>query len=253
MRLKLAYFYPTRMNLYGDQGNIQILFLRCRWRGIDLSVTEFEIGDQINLTEYDLAFLGGGQDREQSQIGRDLLRTKAAELRSAVNDGLVMLAVCGGFQLLGEYYQLVEGQTLEGISIFDARTERGVGRAIGNILTHVGFLPGESQVLIGFENHSGRTYLGPGCRPLGKVLKGFGNNGEDRLEGARYRNCFGTYLHGPLLPKNPAFADYLIRLALERRYGKTELAPLDDLIETETRRRLIKRIKKSLLLKRRVG
>jgi len=253
MQLKLAYFYPTLMNLYGDRGNVQTLDLRCRWRGIDLIITEFGIGDQVDLTDFDLAFFGGGQDKEQQKISQDLITVKAANLRSAVEDGLVTLTVCGGFQLFGEYYRPLDGAVLQGISVFDARTEGGKWRAIGNVLIQAELREGISPTLIGFENHSGRTILGPGCKPLGKIINGFGNNGKDGTEGARYRNCFGTYLHGPLLPKNSVLADYLIGLALERRYGREELTPLDDFLEDETRRYVIKRIKREYLLKGRVG
>lgn len=252
MQLRLAYFYPSLMNLYGDRGNVQTLALRCRWRGIDLLIEEIGIGDQTNLTGFDLAFFGGGQDKEQQKIGRDLMETKVKNLRAAIKDGLVTLTVCGGFQLFGEYYRPLEGPVLKGISIFDARTEGSKRRAIGDILIRSELKNGTVSVLVGFENHSGRTYLGPGCKPLGRVIKGFGNNERDNTEGARYLNCFGTYLHGPLLPKNPALADYLLELALERRYGKKELAPLDDLLENETRRRLIKKIKMNNLFKGRV-
>jgi CobQ-like glutamine amidotransferase family enzyme len=249
MQLRLAYFYPSLMDLYGDRGNVQTLALRCYWRGIDLSIEEIGIGDQGNLTGFDLAFFGGGQDKEQLKISQDLIRTKVKNLKAAIEDGLVMMTVCGGFQLFGECYQPVEGPVLKGVSIFDARTEGERQRAIGDILIQSELKEGINSILIGFENHSGRTYLGPGSKPLGRVINGFGNNGCDNTEGARYLNCFGTYLHGPLLPKNPVLADYLIELALERRYGKNELAPLDDLLENETRRRLIKQIKKKRLFK----
>lgn len=252
MQLRLAYYYPTLMNLYGDRGNVQTLALRCRWRGIDLAITEIGIDDQVSLAGFDLAFLGGGQDKEQQTIGEDLIKTKAADLRCAIEDGLVMLTVCGGFQLFGEYYRPLEGQVLEGIAIFDARTEGSKWRAIGNILIQAELKDGDTPV-IGFENHSGRTYLGPGCKPLGRVIQGFGNNDKDNTEGARYCNCFGTYLHGPLLPKNPVLADYLIELALIRRYGKAELDPLDDFLENETRSQIFNRINKKHLFKGRVG
>lgn len=234
------------MNLYGDRGNVQTLRKRCEWRGIGFSVAEINIGDRPDLTEFDLAFFGGGQDKEEFKISTDLIQTKAVELKSAVEDGLVMLTVCGGFQLLGEYYRPLHGEPLRGLSIMDLRTEGGTRRAIGNILIQIKS-GSEEYKLVGFENHSGRTYLGPGCQPLGRLLRGFGNNGEDGWEGARYRNCFGTYLHGPLLPKNPHFADYLISLALERKYGRAELAPLDDFLETQTREYVIRRIQRRFI------
>jgi len=251
MQLKLAYFYPDLMNIYGDNGNVLTLYRRCRWRGIDLAITAVKIGDSPDLTGYDLAFFGGGQDQQQILVAEDLEAKKAVNLRAAVEDGLVMLAVCGGFQLLGHYYRPLHGPVLKGLAIFDLYTEGEKGRAIGDALVQTEIAPGRSLLLVGFENHSGRTYLGPGCRPLGRVLLGFGNNGRDGWEGARHRNCFGTYLHGPLLPKNPAFADHLITLALERRYGRADLAPLDDTLEEETRAYVIKRLKKEYLFKRR--
>jgi CobQ-like glutamine amidotransferase family enzyme len=247
MDLKLAYFYPALMNLYGDRGNVQTLLQRCRWRGIDLSVTEISIGDSSSLTDFDLAFFGGGQDKEQFKIGEDLIKSKAINLNSAVNDGLVMLAVCGGFQLLGEYYRPIQGPILQGISLMDIHTEGGALRMIGNIIIQPRVEIGGNMALVGFENHSGRTYLGPGCRALGGVVHGYGNNGEDGTEGARYRNCFGTYLHGPLLPKNPMFADYLISLALQRKYGQADLQPLDDMLENQTREYVINRVRRQRL------
>jgi CobQ-like glutamine amidotransferase family enzyme len=249
MDLKLAYFYPTLMNLYGDRGNVQVLTQRCLWRGIDLHTIEVGIGDTTSLGDFDLAFFGGGQDKEQLKIGEDLSTTKAQNLKAAIQDGLVMLNVCGGYQLLGEYYRPLQGATLKGLSIFDLRTEGGTWRAIGNIMVEAELETGKKLALVGFENHSGRTYLGTGCRNLAKVLKGFGNNGEDGYEGARYLNCFGTYLHGPLLPKNPGLADYLISLALQRKYGKTELSPLDDTLENQTRDYVLKRVGKRSFLK----
>ena len=249
MELKLAYFYPTLMNLYGDRGNVQAIVKRCEWRGIKVNVTEIGIGDTSSLSGYDLAFFGGGQDKEQFKIGEDLLKTKAKNLKAAAQDGLVLLAICGGLQLLGEYYRPIHGPVLRGISLLDLHTEGGTWRAIGNIIIKVD-LHNEKNVLVpGFENHSGRTYLGTGCLPLGKVVKGFGNNGDDGSEGAHYRNCIGTYLHGPLLPKNPMLADYLISLALHRKYGRSDLEPLDDVLEAQTRTYILKRIKKQYLIR----
>lgn len=252
MQLRLAYFYPSLMNLYGNRGNVQTLALRCRQRGIELLIQEVGIGDQTNMTGFDLAFFGGGHGKEQQKIRQDIFTTKINNLRAAIADGLVTLTVCSGFELFGEYYRPLEGSVLKGIAIFDARTEESKKRAIGDIIIRSELKSGVTQELIGFENHSGRTYLGPGCHPLGRVIRGFGNNGDDNTEGARYLNCFGTYLHGPLLPKNPALADYFLELALERRYGKYDLAPLDDLLENETRRRMLKRIKGNNLFKGRV-
>jgi CobQ-like glutamine amidotransferase family enzyme len=244
MELKLAYFYPTLMNLYGDRGNVQTLMQRCRWRGISLSVTEIGIGDHNSLIGFDLAFFGGGQDKEQYKIGADLIETKGENLKEAITDGIVMLAVCGGYQLLGEYYRPLQGPLLHGISILDARTEGGTWRAIGNVIMDANLDTGTGLTLVGFENHSGRTYLGTGCRPLGKIMRGFGNNGQDKTEGCRFQNCFGTYLHGPILPKNPLLADYLIGLAMTRKFGTAELEPLDDKLENQARENVIRQIKK---------
>ena len=187
MKLKLAYFYPTLMNLYGDRGNVRTLAERCRGREIELTITEIGIGDSSSLIDYDLAFFGGGQDKEQIKIGEDLMRAKAGNLRAAIKDGLTMLAVCGGLQLLGNYYRPLQGPLLQGISALDLRTEGGAWRAIGNVIVQAELEPGKKAIqMVGFENHSGRTYLGPECRPLGRVVYGFGNNGEDRLEGSPF-------------------------------------------------------------------
>jgi CobQ-like glutamine amidotransferase family enzyme len=250
MELKLAYFYPTLMNLYGDRGNVQTFAVRCRKRGIKLTVTEIGLGDSPNLVDYDLAFFGGGQDKEQFKIGADLIRTKAGNLRAAIDDGLTMLAVCGGLQLLGDYYRPLHGSPLQGISVLDLRTEGGNWRAIGNVIAQVELVPGKVIPMVGFENHSGRTFLGPDCRALAEVTYGFGNNGQDGREGARRFNCFGTYLHGPLLPKNPDFADHLIALALRRKYGKADLQPLDDTLEIQTRDYVIKRVQRDYLFRK---
>jgi CobQ-like glutamine amidotransferase family enzyme len=246
MELKLAYFYPTLMNLYGDRGNVQMLAQRCRWRGIGFQIAEIGLGESPDMGGVDLAFFGGGQDKEQIRIGADLVEKKAVNLKAAIEDDLVMLAVCGGYQLLGDYYQPVRGTVLSGIGALDLHTEGGEWRAIGNVLVNATLNAEQDPLLmVGFENHSGRTYLGPKCHPFGQVVVGFGNNGLDGGEGVRYRNCFGTYLHGPLLPKNPLLADYLITLALERKYGKTvQLDPLDDTLEETTRQYVIERIKK---------
>ena len=253
MELKLAYFYPALMNLYGDRGNVQTLVQRCRWRGIKISITEINLGEAPSLNDFDLAFFGGGQDKEQFKIAADLIEHKAANLSAAVNDGLVMLTVCGGYQLLGEYYRPIHGPLLKGIGLLDLHTEGGNRRAIGNVIVRLELAALNNILLIGFENHSGRTFLGPSLQPLGRVVHGFGNNGSDGSEGVRYLNCFGTYLHGPLLPKNPILADYLIALALKRRYGKPELAPLDDTLELQTHDYVVGRVKKLNRLKGIIG
>ncbi|MGQ9572967.1 MAG: type 1 glutamine amidotransferase [Dehalococcoidia bacterium] len=228
--LRLAHLYPKLMNLYGDRGNILCLRRRCQQRGITLIVDELTLGDRLDPAAYDLIFIGGAQDREQQRVATDLLDTKAEALHQAVADGVALLAVCGGYQLLGRYYRPAAGPDLPGVGIFDARTVHpgpSAKRFIGNVVVRW-----QGGTLVGFENHGGRTYLGPNARPLATVIAGFGNNGRDGGEGAvRGENAFGTYLHGSLLPKNPRFADHLIALAVRRRHGEVELAPLDDDLE----------------------
>lgn len=227
--LRLAHLYPRLMNLYGDRGNILCLCRRCEARDIELVVEELDLGEPLDPTAYDLIFIGGGQDREQRRIAEDLAAAKGEALRRAAEDGVAMLAVCGGYQLFGSYYRTAAGDDLPGIAVLDAWTAHpgeGARRCIGDVAARW-----EGGTLVGFENHGGRTYLGSGTRPLARVERGFGNNGGDGTEGAVYRNVYGTYLHGALLPKNPRFTDHILRLALERRYGRVELAPLDDSIE----------------------
>ncbi len=228
--LRLGHLYPALMNIYGDRGNIVCLQRRCRLRGIELEVTELEVGDTLAPDAFDLLFMGGAQDREQALVMQDLAATKGA-LREAVDDGVVFLGVCGGYQLSGRFYRGADGDELRGAGVFDLYTLHPgpkAKRLIGNLSASW-----RSGTLVGFENHGGRTYLGAGAEPLAKVIRGFGNDGASGFEGARYKNAFGSYLHGPLLPKNPEFADHLIALALQRRYGEAELAPLDDVIEQQ--------------------
>ncbi|MBI4494525.1 MAG: glutamine amidotransferase [Chloroflexi bacterium] len=219
------------MNVYGDRGNVFSLVRRCQWRGIEVEVLEAGLGDRLDPRAFDLAFFGGGQDHEQSAVGDDLVRLKAEPLREAVEAGAALLSICGGYQLLGRFFRTRTGEEIPGIGLFDAWTVAGQRRHIGNVVLRSS-LGGEERTLVGFENHSGKTYLGPGCQPLGRVVVGAGNNGEDGAEGGVYRNAFGCYLHGPLLPKNPWFADHLIRCALQRRYGpEASLPALDDRLE----------------------
>ncbi len=227
--LRLAHLYPKLMNIYGDRGNILCLRRRCEARGIAFVANDLELGEPLNPEACDLIFLGGAQDREQRRVASDLLETKGEALRQAAAQGAVVLAVCGGYQLLGRYYRTAEGEELPGVGLFDAWTVHPGPRArrfIGNVVVRW-----EGATIVGFENHGGRTYLGPQAQPLARVVAGYGNNGRDGTEGAVYGNAFGTYLHGSLLPKNPRFADHLIALALERRYGEVELSPLDDALE----------------------
>jgi len=232
--LRLGHLYPSLMNVYGDRGNIICLQRRSRLRAIDLEVVPLEIGDSLDPQSFDILFMGGAQDRDQRLVGGDLLATKAAALREAVDRGAVFLGVCGGYQLAGRFYRGLDGEELQGAGIFDLYTLHpgtAAKRLIGNLAAEWEPSPGQRETLAGFENHGGRTYLGPAAKPFARVLRGFGNNGESGYEGARYLNAFGCYLHGPVLPKNPAFADHLLRLALEHRYGEASLAPIDDAIE----------------------
>jgi lipid II isoglutaminyl synthase (glutamine-hydrolysing) len=227
--LNLVHLYPTLLNLYGDRGNIITLKQRCAWRGIDLHVHDIGLGEEFPKVEIDLLFIGGDQDREQVVVVDDLRANHAATLETMAEDGVPFLAVCGGYQLLQKYYRPAEGPDLVGIGLFDAHTihpGHRVARCVGNVVVQW-----ERGTIVGFENHGGRTYLDGATRPLGTVINGFGNNGEDRTEGARIHNVFGTYVHGSLLPKNPSFADYLIELALHRRSPEASLEPLDDSLE----------------------
>jgi CobQ-like glutamine amidotransferase family enzyme len=231
MELRVLSLYPEQMNIYADRGNIVFLQRRCEWRGIGFAHSGAGQGDPVDPTAHDLFYIGGGQDRDQRMVAADLVAGKRADLAAAVESGAVLLAVCGGYQLLGHSYQLGE-ERLPGLGLADLETVREPGeRLIGNVAIEVDLGPGP-RVLAGFENHGGRTYLGPGVQPLGRVLAGHGNNGVDRAEGVRRHNLIGTYLHGPLLPKNAWLADHLIAVALERRYGvRPELEPLDDAFE----------------------
>jgi len=230
MELRLLALYPEQMNIYADRGNILFLQRRCEWRGIGFAHASAGPGESFDPGSHDLVYLGGGQDRDQIAVAADMVKSKREALAAAVEDGAAMLAVCGGYQLLGHSYQLDE-ERLPGLGLVDLETVREPGpRLIGNVAIEVD-LGGGPRTLAGFENHGGRTYLGD-AKPLGRVLKGFGNNGKDGFEGAHRDNLIGTYLHGPLLPKNAWLADRLIELALERRYGaRPQLEPLDDGLE----------------------
>ena len=227
LTISIAHLYPKLLNLYGDMGNIITLIKRCQWRGIKVDFEEINIGDSIK--NHDLYFIGGGQDKQQEEVAQELYSHKS-ELTTQRDNGAVFLGICGGYQLFGHYYQPHDKNKLLGISLLDAYTVAGKNRFIGNVTVKSNFL--EPNTLVGFENHSGLTYLQGETKPLGIVSVGNGNNGKDRFEGGRYKNVFGTYLHGSLLPKNPHFADYLISLALKKRYGgKIVLSKLDDKYE----------------------
>ena len=230
MELKICHLYPDALNLYGDQGNIICIRRRLTARGIEAAVTGVRVGEKCDLTQFDMFFIGGGQDFEQEVLLSDLAAGRAADIRAAVEDGKTFLTICGGYQMMGSHYLTHDGVRCDFIGAMDLYTEGRSERMIGNMLFRCTGENGGSLV-VGFENHSGRTYLGPGCTPLGAVICGRGNNGEDGTEGARYKNAFGSYSHGPILPKNPAFADFLLKTALERRYGSVSLEPLDDKYE----------------------
>ncbi len=230
MELKICHLFPDILNLYGDRGNVVCMRKRLGWRGIDVSVSEVSIGTPLKASDYDLFFIGGGQDFEQEVLLEDLKGGKTAEIKAAIEDGKTFLAICGGYQMLGAYYKTWDGQQCDFTGALDLYTVGHKDRMIGNYMFTCEELDG--QTVVGFENHSGKTYLGSGIRPIGKVLAGYGNNGEDGMEGARYKNVFCTYSHGCLLPKNPILADHILKTALTRKYGSADLAPLDDAIET---------------------
>ena len=243
--LRLVHLYPDLMSVYGDRGNVLALVRRAEWRGIDVEVSLLSIGDELDPSEADLIFFGGGQDREQEVVSPDFLRQKGQAVREAVEDGAALLSVCGGYQLLGTSYTTVDGQQLPGAGLFDVRSVPGPKRHIGNVLIETD-LDGQRRTLVGFENHSGRTYLGPGVQPLGKTIVGAGNNGEDGTEGSVYRGAIGCYLHGSLLPKNPWLADRLLAIALRHRLGEpTNLEPLDDRLEEEAHQAVAARIRRA--------
>ena len=232
MELKICHLYPDVLNLYGDTGNIICMKNRLMWRGIDVSVTNLPIGETQSLAEFDLFFLGGGQDFEQEVLLEDLHRGKDKSLVSAIEDGKTILAICGGYQMLGNYYLNASGHRCDFLGAVDFYTVGSARRMIGNYAFRCDDLSSGS-VVVGFENHSGRTFLGDGVQPLGKVITGYGNNGKDRTEGVRYKNVFGTYSHGPVLAKNPAFCDHILLTALERKYGACIFPPLDDTAEND--------------------
>jgi CobQ-like glutamine amidotransferase family enzyme len=228
--MRVCALYPDLMNIYADRGNLLLLERRCNWRGISFELQASGLGEQLDPDGADLYYVGGGQDRDQELCALDLAEVKRDALHAAADRGAVILAVCGGYQLLGHSYQLGD-RTLPGTGLVDLVTVRSDDpRLIGNVAIEVELVPGVRRVLAGFENHGGRTQLGPGATPLGRVLKGHGNNGVDGYEGVRRDSVIGTYLHGPLLPKNVWFADWLIETAL----GLDEpLEPLDDRLEAD--------------------
>ncbi|NJP39965.1 glutamine amidotransferase [Oscillospiraceae bacterium HV4-5-C5C] len=240
--LKLCHLYPDLLNLYGDIGNIIALTQRARVLGVSLERYAVSMGTVLDPEAYDIFFIGGGQDAQQTAIQGDLLKNKQG-LCKAAQQGKVILAVCGGYQLLGEKVALANGSVMQGLGILDVHTESGRGRLIGDTVYQAGFLqpeltgpadsPADSRLLFGFENHGSRTYLKGRARPLAKVLYGYGNNGEDGTEGACWEQVYGTYSHGSFLPKNPAMTDYLLQQAYQRRYGRKLDLPSADQMDTQ--------------------
>ena len=241
MELKICHMYPDVLNLYGDRGNVLCMTRRLAWRGIDASVTKLPIGRRESLAGFDIVFIGGGQDFEQQVLLDDLHRGKDKEIVAAIEDGVTFLTICGGYQMMGSYYETYDHKRCDFIGAVDLYTVGSKQRMIGNYKFRCSEGAGGS-VAVGFENHSGKTWLGKGVEPLGTVLAGFGNNGEDGTEGVRYKNVYGTYSHGPLLPKNPALCDEILRGALCRKYGAAELAPLDDAAEEAARQVMLTRL-----------
>lgn len=261
--ISICHLYPDLMNLYGDRGNVIALYQRCFWHGLGVKVHNVTVDQVVEFTDYDLVFMGGGQDREQRLICDDFEKVKGSSLAEAVEAGVVLLGICGAYQLLGKYYQTAEGERIPGLGILDAWTEASSKRMIGNVVvetdlfapttpagsptdlasrsTPTGVGPGARRTIVGFENHSGRTYLGPSARPLGRVLAGYGNNGQDKTEGLVHKNAVATYLHGSVLPKNPWLTDWLIERALVRKYGVAQLPQLDDEFEERAHRAAVKR------------
>jgi lipid II isoglutaminyl synthase (glutamine-hydrolysing) len=236
LRVVVGHLYPDYLNIYADRGNMAVLERRAAWRGIGFEYRTIGMGEPVAPGEHDLYYVGGGQDREQALVARDL-EHKGPALVEAVSNGAAFLAVCGGYQLLGRFYRDRSGAELPGIGLLPHHTVAGERRMIGDVLLECELEPGERRTLAGFENHAGRTYLEEGAEPLGRVVAGFGNNGEDGFEGTRVGGAVGTYLHGPLLPRNPWLADWLLARALARKLGEApQLEPLPDEFESRAQR-----------------
>lgn len=259
LSLTIGWLYPELMSTYGDRGNIICLKKRCEWLGIKVEIKKLDLGFMINdLRKCDLLFMGGAQDRQQQIVSNDL-KKKSSTLKEMIKGGIPGLYICGAYQFLGKYYKEADGTMIKGLGILDLYTENpgeNCERLIGNIavalsktFTISGVVSGTPSrwsyidTLVGFENHGGRTYLENNIKPLGRVIKGFGNNGHDKTEGVIYKNSFGSYLHGPILPKNPHFADYMIKLSLEKKYKTSiNLYPLDDTLEWQTHKAIANRL-----------
>lgn len=245
--LNICHLYPDLLNTYGDKGNILALQMRAKWHGIDAVTTNITIGDAFDASAYDIIFLGGGQDYEQEIIQKDVLEQKGCEIKNAVEGNKVFLCICGGYQLMGKYYKTWDGKEIEYLGALDLWTVGSKDRLIGNIIFESDLIQENSTPLkiAGFENHSGRTYLGEGIRPLGKVLYGNGNNGSDGFEGAVYNNVYCSYSHGSLLPKNPLLTDHLLSLALKQKFENfSNLEQLEDSFENAAKDSVIERLLK---------
>ncbi|SHJ60445.1 hypothetical protein SAMN02745248_00537 [Hathewaya proteolytica DSM 3090] len=233
MELNICHLYPDLLNVYGDFGNILILKQRAEKRDIKVNLFNVSVGDDFDEALYDITLFGGGQDFEQSIVSEDIQKGKRENLEKYIDQGKVFLAICGGYQLLGEYYTTSQGEKLPGLNILPIRTEAGNTRFIGNTVI---YNEKYDETYVGFENHSGRTYIS-NLKPLGEVKVGFGNNGEDKTEGCIFKNTYGTYFHGCLLSKNPELADKMLYAALKNKYGDDicQLAPLDDSLELKAK------------------
>lgn len=238
MELNICHLYPDLLNVYGDVGNILILKHRAEARGIKVNIINTSLNDDFDHENIDFLFFGGGQDYEQSIVSEDLNTNKKDSIKKFIESGKVALAICGGYQLLGNYYRAPNGEKIDGLGILDIYTESGDTRFIGNtVIYNEDF----NETYVGFENHSGKTYIN-NLKPLGKCKHGYGNNGEDGLEGCIYKNTFCTYFHGSLLSKNPELADKFLKLALENKYGEINLEPLDDSLELKAKEVMINRL-----------
>lgn len=246
-QLNICHLYPDLLNLYGDSGNIIALKKRSQWRGIKVKVSNVSIGERFAPEDYDIVFLGGGQDYEQEIVHNDLLKEKSSEIKNAIKNNKVFLCICGGYQMLGKYYRTWYGKEIEFLGALNLWTIGSKKRMTGNMILYYDFLVTKDSDgrIAGFENHSGKTYLGPELKPLGKVIKGYGNNGVDGYEGATYKNVFCSYSHGSLLPKNPALTDHLISTALKQKYNDfVSLPHLDDIYERLAHDSIIQRVLK---------
>jgi len=240
MKLIIGYLYHDLMNIYGDTGNIIALQKRAEWRGIEVEIKYISVSSSLKSGEVDIFFFGGGQDLAQEEVAKDLAKGKGRVIKSEVEKGIPLLSICGGYQLLGEYYQPFDKPKLKGVDLFPVFTEASNDRMIGNIVIQSSAISRQSSDFVGFENHSGKTRLKKEAKPFGRVLKGFGNNGEDKSEGCIYKNAVGCYMHGSLLPKNPKLADWLLQKALEKKYEKDiVLEPLNDEIELKAHSKAI--------------